>query len=98
MNQFKKEVRKVCKDSIITFLKKGEQCKMLSRKYDKSRILHEAKDWVMEIDVDQPLRFQEAIWTSTQRPDVVIYSLKLRKIILAELTCPAEENIEEKHS
>ena len=42
--------------------------------------------------------FPEAICISAQRPDIVIYSLKLRKVISIELTCPAEENIEEKHS
>ena len=52
INQVKKEVRKACKDNIITFVKEGEQCKTLSRKY-KLGILHEAKDWVMEVDVDQ---------------------------------------------
>ena len=63
-----------------------------------SGILHDAKDWVMQVDVDQQLRFQEAICISTKRPDIVIYSLKLRKAISIELTCPAEENIEERHS
>ena len=52
----------------------------------------------MEIDVHQQLPFPEAICISTQRPDVAIYSLKLRKFVLIELTCPAEENIEESHS
>ena len=98
INQIKKEVREVCKDSIINFLKEGEQRKASSKKYNKSGILHEAKDWVMEVDVDQQLRFPEAISISTQRPDIVIYSLKLRKVILIQLTCPAEENIEERHS
>ena len=98
INQVKKEVRKVCKDSIITFVKEGEQCKTLSRKYNKSGILHETKDWVMEVDVDQQLRFPEAICILTQRPDIVIYSLNLRKVISVELTSPEEENIEENHS
>ena len=71
---------------------------MLSRKYSKLGILHEAKDWVMEVDVDQQLRFSEAICISTLRQDIVIYSLKLRKVILIELRCLAEENIEERHS
>ena len=50
-----------------------------------------------EVDLDQQLRFP-GLCISTQRPDIFIYSLKLRKVILIELTCPAEENIEEKHS
>ena len=36
-------------------MKEGEQCITLSRKGNKSGILHEAKDWVMEVDVDQHL-------------------------------------------
>ena len=52
----------------------------------------------MEVDVDQQLQFPEAIFISTRSADIVIYSLKLRKVILIKLTCPAEENIEEWHS
>ena len=55
---------------------------MSSRKYNKRGNLHEAKDWVMEVDVDQQLQFPEAVCISIQRPDIVIYSLKLRKVYL----------------
>ena len=55
INQVKKEVKKICKNRIIIFVKEGEQRKTPSRKYNKSGILHEAKDWVMEVDVDQQL-------------------------------------------
>ena len=96
INQVKKEVREVCKNSIITFANEGDPGKRSSRKYNKSGILLEAKDWVMEVDVDQQLQFLEVICISAQRPDRVIYSLKLRKVILIELTC--QENIEEKQS
>ena len=37
----------------MSFVEEGEQHKMLTRKGDKLGILHEAKDWVMEVDVDQ---------------------------------------------
>ena len=53
---------------------------------------------MIEVDVDQQLRFPEAICRSTQRPDIVIYSLNLRNVILIELACLAEENTEERHS
>ena len=43
------------KDSIITFVREGEQCKASSKKFDKSGVLHEAKDWVMEVYIDQQL-------------------------------------------
>ena len=41
----------------------------------------------MEVDADQQLRVPEAICISTQRPDIFIYSLKLRTVILTELKC-----------
>ena len=49
----------------------------------------------MEVDVDQQLQFPEAICISTRSADIVIYSLKLRKVVLIKLTCPAQENIKE---
>ena len=55
INRVKKEVGKVCKISIITFLKEGEQRKASSRKY-KSGFLHEAIAWVIEVNIDQQLR------------------------------------------
>ena len=96
INQVKKEVRKVSKVSSIIFMKQGDPLKT-SRKYEFG-ILHKAKDWVMEVDKNQQLQFPEVVCISTKRPDVVIYLLNLRKVILIDLTCPIEENIEEKHS
>ena len=78
INQVKKEVRKVGKDSTAVLSKKVAVTKRVSQnsgKVDKLGILHEAKDWVMEVDVDQQLRFVEAVCISTQRPDIITYSL-----------------------
>ena len=98
INKVKKEEQKVAKDRILNFVKEGEQCKRSTKKVDKLGILHEAKDWVMETDLDQQLQFPEIICSSTQRPDIVLYLDKLKKVVVVELTCPAEENIEERHS
>ena len=38
--------------------------------------------------------FPPEIYSTNERPDVVIWSLKLQRVILIELTCPAEEGIE----
>ena len=98
INKVKKEEQKVAKDRIRNCVKEGEQCKRSTKKVDKLGILHEAKDWVMETDLDQQLLFPEIICSSTQRPDIVIYLAKLKKVVVVELTCPAKENIEERHS
>ena len=70
---------------------------MLSRKCDKLGILHEPKYWVMDVDIHKQLRFPEPVCISPQRPDIVIYSLTLRIVILIEVIFPVEENIEERH-
>ena len=44
----------------------------------------------MELAVDQQLRFPETVCISTQRSDIIIYSLKLRKVTLTKLTYPVE--------
>ena len=59
INQVKKEVRKVCKDSIITFVK-GEQCKTSSKNYNKSGILHSQKLFVYQ-NKDQILKLRKVI-------------------------------------
>ena len=45
-------------------------------KIDKLGILHEAKDWVIDVDVVQQLQFPEAVCTSIQRQEIVICLLK----------------------
>ena len=79
INQVNKEVGKVDKDSTFIFVEEKKQRKVSLSKYDKLGTLHEAKDWVMGVDVDQQLRFQEAVCLSIQRPDIIIYLLKLIK-------------------
>ena len=48
----------------------------------------------MEVDYDDNhYVFPPEIYSSNERPDIVIWSAVLRKVILIELTCPAEEGI-----
>ena len=46
------------------------------------------------MDIDDRLVFPPEILSTSQRPDVVIWSTALKKVILIELTCPAEEGID----
>ena len=85
INQVKNEVRKVCKDSTVTFVKESEQRKSLSRKYDKSGIFHETKYRLIEVYVDHQK-------VKTRKVHLFI------KVEKRELTCPAEENYEGRHS
>ena len=57
-------------------------------------VLGSASDWIMQIDyTKQPAHFPVHICVTDKRPDIVLYSVSSRTVILIELTCPAEENI-----
>ena len=57
-------------------------------------ILSGAKDWILRVDYEKKkVSFPPEILSTAQRPDMVIYSKSLKKVILIELTCPAEEGI-----
>ena len=48
----------------------------------------------MQTDLpDQNYVFPPDIYNTAERPDIVIWSKKSKKVILLELTCPAEEGI-----
>ena len=60
--------------------------------------LEGAHDWNLLVDYDHlPIVFPPEITATPQRPDVVIWSVKAHKVILIELTCPAEEGIDPAH-
>ena len=57
----------------------------------KSGILDQAKDSrQLEVDLDRKLRFPEIVPTNL-RPDMVLWSAAMKKIVIIELTVPWEE-------
>lgn len=81
---------------LINFVKAGASAKSLSSR-DRGRpsLLSMANDWKLLVDLPGVnYVFPPEIYGTDERPDVVIWSLKLKKVILIELTCPAEEGIE----
>ena len=55
-----------------------------------------SNDWKLLIDLpDANYVFPPEVLATFQRPDIVIWSERLQKILLIELTCPSEENIAE---
>ena len=53
-----------------------------------------ANDWSLLVDFDHArIVFPPHILATSERPDMILSSLSLKKVILIELTCPAEENI-----
>ena len=79
-----------------TFCKEGETYRKSTA--NTSNLLSQANDWRMAIDLPEckrgrsPLIPPEIICTS-QRPDIFLWSKKIKTAIALELTCPIEENV-----
>jgi hypothetical protein len=77
------------------FVRAGES--VISRKaqaQSKEGLLTFANDWKVLVDYEhQKTVFPPNIFSTSQRPDVVIWSRMTRKVVILELTCCAEEGI-----
>ena len=61
-------------------------------------MLHQASDWVLLGDLDGSFSFPTHIAFTELRPDITAFSNTLKRVILIELTCPCEENMEAWHN
>jgi len=69
-----------------------------SRQSRSKSLLATANDWQLLIDFDcSQMLFPPTIVATSQRPDVVLWSARTKTVIMAELTCPAEENFIKAH-
>ena len=78
--------------NFINFVREGKIRKTASRNgfYD---ILHSASDWNLKFDLDGMLVVPGFITISTLCPDILLFSVSTKKVIIIELTCPCQENI-----
>ena len=60
-------------------------------------LLRCGNDWVFLFDLETGLIFPPEIASTTQRPDIVIYSKSKKIVVLIELTCPLEDRISTAH-
>ena len=81
--------------SKIVFVKEGS--KKAPHKARHSGLLFRAPDWILKADLSDDLVFPVFIAHTSQRPDMVIYSKSTKRVIIIELTCPCEENMEDWH-
>jgi hypothetical protein len=64
-----------------------------------SSLLCKGRDWNILTDyLKKPVGFPAHICPSNKRPDIVLYSDSSKQVILIELTCPIEENINTSHA
>ena len=69
----------------------GAKAKTIRR---QKSILEGAAEWVLEVDYDtNHYVFPPEIYSTNERPDILIWSKLLKRVIIIELTCPAEEGI-----
>lgn len=82
----------------ITFVRAGEQpetAKQSAAPVKKTGILSRASDWQAVCDLPgQAYAFPEHIATTAQRPDIVLFSNSAKVVVMVELTCPIEDNID----
>ena len=85
----------------IKFISPGEKVESSLTKrrgYSNMGIMTAAKDWKVLVDLDKQLKFPEEVHVQTdKRPDLIMYSKSIKRIIWWELTCPVEENISKAH-
>ena len=87
---------KACLSLSSSFVEQGKRV-CSSKKEPHVGILHESSDWKLSVDFNSNLVFPSFIATTGSRPDIVIYSVLKKTVILIELTSPCEENFEDRH-
>ena len=81
----------------IHFVKKGNILKLLHKKKHRSSLLDGCSDWHAITDLEHHFVFPTEIVLTTQHPDIVIWSVKLRKSFHYFVNNPFEENFNWAH-
>ena len=79
----------------ISFLQEGEAPPRQVSKPQGQKFLAAARDWKMAADLKEALHFPHHIVHTQERPDIVVWSDTVKRVIIVELTVPLEENMEE---
>ena len=81
----------------VPFVKEGEHVRDKKRISAIPGVLDEASDWEFMVDLKPRLKFPAEVADTALRPDMVIVSRGKNVVIMIELTCPAEENFNDRH-
>ena len=78
-----------------SFVRKGDKLANPAKPAPRKSLLSGSTDWRLLVDfTDRNIVSPPEIIATSERPDIVIWSVTLKKVIMIELTCPAEEGIE----
>ena len=84
----------VAKPRVMVFVKEGEARRQPSERKKTPALLDAACDWHITVDLPEfSYRFPVSVAVTGKRPDLVLWSVSLKLIILIELTVPAERNV-----
>ena len=76
------------------FVRSGEKRSGAKPKAERRGLLDGVNDWKLQADYkDCQAGFPPVFYSTSERPDIVIWSASARLVILIELTVPAEEGI-----
>ena len=81
----------------IAFVKAGDKSQRghANKKSTSSSLLNKSNDWKLLFDLPgENYVFPPEIYSTAERPDILIWSPRLKQLIMIELTCPAEEGME----
>ena len=81
----------------IQFVKEGNISKIASENMRKPSLLEGCTDWHVATDLKHNFIFPTEITLTKKRPDIVIWSVKAKKVFVIELTVPYEENFDWAH-
>lgn len=76
----------------IQFLQQGG--KSQSNRTGQRPLLFPGSEWPMRTDLNQQLKFPPEITPTSRRPDIILWSIPTRIVIMAELTVPWEEGMD----
>ena len=78
----------------IEFVREGVRRQAGEQTRCTRSFLEEAQDWQLMVDLDGQLKIPEEIVLTRHRPDMVLISKSLKKMVVVELTVPMECRIE----
>ena len=100
INKQNESKERMNQSGFITFVREGSNPPRSSTKPQRNIdcILTGSSDWKLLVDYDDAqIVFPAIICATDNRPDVVIWSKESKRVIMIELTVPAEENIANAH-
>ena len=78
----------------MQFVKGGNISKIPHRNRHKPTLLDGCTDWRIIANINRQLTFPTEITSTHQRPDLIIWSVNSKKVIIAKLMIPFEANID----